>query len=72
MGLARAFTGMVVGELILMATGIGGLLLKFQADFDAASVYAVVAVVVVEAVALMRLAAAAEHRLLAWQDRPTA
>ncbi|MEQ1758421.1 MAG: ABC transporter permease subunit [Vicinamibacterales bacterium] len=70
LGLARAFSGMVVGELVLMAAGIGGLLMKFQSDFDAASVYAVVAVVVLESVVLMRVVAVAEQRLLGWQDRP--
>ena len=56
--------------LVLMAAGIGGLLMKFQSDFDAASVYAVVAVVVLESVVLMRVVAVAEQRLLGWQDRP--
>lgn len=69
-GLARAFSGMVVGELVLMAAGIGGLILQFQADFDAASVYAVALVVVAEAVMLMRLARQAERTLTAWRREP--
>jgi ABC-type nitrate/sulfonate/bicarbonate transport system permease component len=69
-GLGRAFSGMVVGELVLMAAGIGGLVLQFQADFDVASVYAVALVVVAEAVILMRLASRAERRLAAWRNEP--
>lgn len=69
MGLARAFSGMVVGELVLMAAGVGGLILRFQADFDAAAVYAVVLVVIAEAVVLMRIGSAIERRVLIWQDR---
>jgi ABC-type nitrate/sulfonate/bicarbonate transport system permease component len=67
LGLGRAFSGMVVSELVLMAAGIGGLILRFQADFDAASVYAVVVIVVAEAVALMKTAARLERRLAPWQ-----
>ncbi len=70
LGLGRAFSGMIVGELVLMAAGIGGLILKFQADFDSASVYAIAAVVVAEAVLLMRVARGAERRLSTWRDRP--
>jgi ABC-type nitrate/sulfonate/bicarbonate transport system permease component len=68
LGLGRAFSGMVVSELVLMAAGIGGLILRFQADFDAASVYAVVVIVVAEAVALMKTTARLERRLAPWQS----
>ena len=67
LALGRAFSGMVVSELVLMAAGIGGLLLEFQADFDAASVYALAAVVVAEAVVLMRTAHRIERRLAVWR-----
>jgi len=67
LGLGRAFSGMVVSELVLMAAGVGGLLLRFQADFDAASIYALVIIVVLEAVALMTLGERLERRLLAWK-----
>jgi ABC-type nitrate/sulfonate/bicarbonate transport system permease component len=69
LGLGRAFSGMVVSELVLMAAGIGGLILRFQADFDAASVYAVVVIVVGEAVVIMKTASRLERRLAPW--RPT-
>jgi ABC-type nitrate/sulfonate/bicarbonate transport system permease component len=57
LGLGRAFSGMVVSELVLMAAGIGGLILRFQADF----------IVVAEAVVLMKMAARLERRLAPWQ-----
>jgi ABC-type nitrate/sulfonate/bicarbonate transport system permease component len=67
LGLGRAFSGMVVSELVLMAAGIGGLIQRFQADFDAASVYAVVVIVVGEAVVIMKAASRLERRLAPWQ-----
>jgi len=67
LGLGRAFSGMVVSELVLMAAGIGGLILKFQADFDAASIYALVVMIVLEAVLLMRAASLVERRLAVWR-----
>jgi NitT/TauT family transport system permease protein len=63
LGLARAIDGMVAVELILAAVGAGRLLLRFRADFDAASTYAVVLVVAAEAVALMALTRRAGGRL---------
>jgi NitT/TauT family transport system permease protein len=66
MGLARALTGMIVAELLVVAAGIGRLILEFQSNFDAASVYAVVTVVMIEAVVLTRGAARLERRLSFW------
>lgn len=53
LGLGRAISGMVNVELLLVAVGIGRLILKYQGDFEAAKVYAVVAVVMAEAFFLM-------------------
>jgi NitT/TauT family transport system permease protein len=66
MGLGRALTGMIVAELLVVAAGIGRLILEFQSNFDAASVYAVVTVVMIEAVLLTRGAARLERRLVFW------
>jgi NitT/TauT family transport system permease protein len=52
LGVARAVEGMVVVELLLVAVGLGRLLLAYQGRFDAAKTYAVVLVVVGEAVLL--------------------
>ncbi len=62
LGLARAITGMVAVEITLIAVGVGRLLLEFRGNFDAASLYATVLIVMAEAVILMRLTAAIERR----------
>jgi NitT/TauT family transport system permease protein len=66
LGLARAVAGMVTVELLLVAVGVGQLILSFRADFDAGSLYATILVVVAEAVLLMRLAGGLERRFGAW------
>lgn len=63
LGLARAVEGMVVAELLLVAVGVGGLILDRQGRFDAAAVYAVVWVVMAEAAVLTYGGRALERRL---------
>jgi ABC-type nitrate/sulfonate/bicarbonate transport system permease component len=63
LGLSRAISGMVAVELLLVAVGVGRLIERFQGDFDAPAVYAVVIVVVAEAVALTAALRWAERRL---------
>ncbi|MEX0788757.1 MAG: ABC transporter permease subunit [Anaerolineales bacterium] len=63
LGLARAISGMVAVELLLISVGLGRLILRYQADFEAASVYAVVLVVLAEAVLLIGLLRLLEKRL---------
>ncbi len=62
LGLARAVEGMVIVELLLVAVGIGGLLLDFEGRFDAPSVYAVILVVMIEAALLTQAGRAVERR----------
>jgi NitT/TauT family transport system permease protein len=66
LGLARGVAGMVTVELLLVAVGLGQLILAFRADFDAASLYATILVVVAEAVLLGRMAGLLERRFGAW------
>jgi NitT/TauT family transport system permease protein len=66
LGLARSVAGMVSVELLLVAIGIGQLIMTFRADFDAASLYAAILVVVTEAVLLIRVAGALERRFGSW------
>ncbi|MFQ5855416.1 MAG: ABC transporter permease [Anaerolineae bacterium] len=68
LGLGRAITGMVVVELLLVAVGVGRLILRFQGDFEPAFVYAVVFVVLAEAVLLMELVKRLEERLIPWES----
>lgn len=55
LGLGRALTGMVAVELLLVAVGLGRLILEYQGNFEAGSVYAVVGFVVIEAVVVLGL-----------------
>ena len=66
LGLGRAITGMIAVELLLVAVGVGRLILVFRANFDAAAVYAVVAILITEAVGLLAAAGAIERRLTTW------
>lgn len=62
LGLARAVEGMVVVELLLIAVGVGGLLLDFQGRFDAPRVFAVILVVMAEAALLSHTGRRLERR----------
>jgi ABC-type nitrate/sulfonate/bicarbonate transport system permease component len=66
LGLGRAFTGMIAVELLLVAVGIGRLILEFQGLFESGAVYAVILFLVVEAVVLLRLLRSFERRLAPW------
>jgi NitT/TauT family transport system permease protein len=66
LGLGHAVTGMVIVELLLVAAGIGALILEFQAFFDAASVYATIVIVVAEALLLISAANAFARWVTPW------
>jgi NitT/TauT family transport system permease protein len=65
-GLARAIHGMVAVELLLMAVGVGRLIMKYQADFDPDLLFATVLIVIAEAVLLIELAKRFEQRAIRW------
>jgi NitT/TauT family transport system permease protein len=69
LGLARAFTGMVAVELLLVAVGIGRLVLDYQAAFEAGAVYATVLILVAESVLLLRALRWLEQRVAPWADQ---
>jgi NitT/TauT family transport system permease protein len=68
--LGRAISGMVLVELLLVAVGLGRLLLVFQGRFMAGDVYAVVLVILLEAVALLKLTRWVERRAAHWTVQP--
>jgi NitT/TauT family transport system permease protein len=70
LGLARAISGMVAVELLLVAVGVGRLIERFQGDFDAPAVYAIVLVVVAEAVLLTAAIRRIERRLALRRAEP--
>jgi NitT/TauT family transport system permease protein len=61
-GLGRAFTGMLLAELLLSADGVGHLLLIYQGNFEAG----LIIVVVLESLALMRLLKLLDRRWTGW------
>jgi ABC-type nitrate/sulfonate/bicarbonate transport system permease component len=56
LGLSRAVSGMIVIELTLIPTGLGGLMMNYRAAFAAADLYAVTLTVLVEGVLLVTAA----------------
>jgi NitT/TauT family transport system permease protein len=65
-GLGRAIAGMVVVELILIASGVGRLLLEFTGRMQADNVFATVALVVGEALLLLEIMRRIEVRVAPW------
>jgi NitT/TauT family transport system permease protein len=66
LGLGRGVTGMVIVELLMVAVGIGGLILKFQGNFSSDLLYALVILVVVEALLLVSAVRLVERRIAPW------
>lgn len=69
LGMARAITGMVFVELLLLALGLGRLILDFQGNFESADLYATVFVIVAEAVILMQVLKWLEQRVAPWAEQ---
>lgn len=69
LGLGRAVTGMVIIELLMVAVGIGGLILNYQGGFQAGLLYGVVVLVVFEALVLVSLVRAIERRVAPWTSQ---
>jgi len=65
-GIGRAFTGMVLSELLLVGVGVGRLLLKFRGSFDGDRLYGVILIVIAESILAMLAMRWLEHRTLSW------
>jgi NitT/TauT family transport system permease protein len=65
-GLGRAITGMVMVELLLVASGLGRLLLEFSGRMQSDLVFATVLAVIIEALALLAAMQALEKRITRW------
>jgi NitT/TauT family transport system permease protein len=66
LGLGRAVTGMVIIELLMVAVGIGGLILNYQGRFEAGLLYGVIVLVVLEALILVSVVRIIERRVAPW------
>jgi ABC-type nitrate/sulfonate/bicarbonate transport system permease component len=65
-GLGRAVGGMVIVELLLVASGLGRLLLEFAGRLQAEFVFATVLVVIIEALLLLSAMRFAEQKVAPW------
>ena len=65
-GLGRAITGMVMVELLLVASGLGRLLLEFSGRMQSDLVFATVLAVIIEALILLSTMQAIERRVARW------
>jgi ABC-type nitrate/sulfonate/bicarbonate transport system permease component len=66
LGLGRGITGMVIIELLMVAVGIGNLILEYRGFFLPGLLYGVVILVVLEALILVSIVRAIERRLAPW------
>jgi ABC-type nitrate/sulfonate/bicarbonate transport system permease component len=69
LGLARAISGMLMVELVLLALGVGRLILNAEGTFDSAQLYAIVLVIIAEAVLLMQVCKWLERRATPWSGQ---
>jgi ABC-type nitrate/sulfonate/bicarbonate transport system permease component len=67
LGFGRAVTGMLLAELLLVGTGLGGMLDDAHSRFDSASSFAVVLTILLVAVVGVGLIQALDRRINAWR-----
>jgi NitT/TauT family transport system permease protein len=66
LGLSRALNGMLLAELLLMAVGVGRLILDYRGSLEPASLFGVVVILLVESVALLAASEWVERRAAPW------
>jgi NitT/TauT family transport system permease protein len=69
LGIARAISGMLTVELLVLALGVGRLILDFQGRFESAHLYAVIFVVVCQVLLLMQVGKRLERRSAPWASQ---
>jgi NitT/TauT family transport system permease protein len=69
LGLGRAVTGMVIVELLMVSVALGRLILQYRGMFQAASLYAVIIVILAEALILISVVGWLEQRFTPWVAR---
>jgi NitT/TauT family transport system permease protein len=65
-GLGRAITGMVIVELLLVTVGLGNLIQRYSANFQPEKLYALIIIIVLEALTLISIARWIERRAAPW------
>jgi ABC-type nitrate/sulfonate/bicarbonate transport system permease component len=66
LALGRAVTGMVIIELLMVAVGIGGLILEYRGTFASDLLYGLILLVIFEALALVSVIRLIERRAAPW------
>ncbi len=66
LGLGRAITGMVIIELLMVAVGVGSLILMYRGLFMPDLLYGVVVLIVIEALILVSLVRVVERWVAPW------
>jgi ABC-type nitrate/sulfonate/bicarbonate transport system permease component len=66
LGLGRAVTGMVIIELLMVAVGIGGLILLYRGSLQPDLLYGVVVLIVIEALILVSIVRLVERWVAPW------
>jgi ABC-type nitrate/sulfonate/bicarbonate transport system permease component len=66
-GAARALKGMVLAEMLLAATGLGGLIIEYSAAFQMDKVLVVILTIVFMGIALQAAVIAAERWVMRWR-----
>jgi NitT/TauT family transport system permease protein len=67
-GLGRAVTGMVIVELLLIAVGLGNLVQRYEARLQGDFLYALVIIIVAEALILIQAARWLERKVAPWRQ----
>jgi ABC-type nitrate/sulfonate/bicarbonate transport system permease component len=66
LGLGRAVTGMVIVELLMVSTALGGLILEYRGLFKAPLLYGTIVIILAEALLLISAARWCERKLTRW------
>jgi ABC-type nitrate/sulfonate/bicarbonate transport system permease component len=72
LGVGRAVTGMVIVELLMVSTALGGLILEYRGLFKAPLLYGTIVIILAEALLLISAARWAERKLTGWARTNTA
>ncbi|WP_188196199.1 ABC transporter permease [Nonomuraea sp. SYSU D8015] len=72
LGVGRAVTGMVLVELLMVSTAMGGLILEYRGLFKAPLLYGTIVIILAEALLLISVARWCERRLTRWAQTTTA
>lgn len=68
LAVGRAVIGMIVAELIVANTGLGGLINNFGSTFNGPGLYATVIIVVIMGMVLVRLLGSVDKRVVRWRS----